>query len=163
MSESLSFDVRCFPCWSAGRTKAPWQCSDSRSFEDALGYRVRWLCWDLPLRIKVSSSHAGMNCWTLWPLPENSVPKWMLWISSLTRDIKKERDLTVSILIDSFYSRFSGKDTGYFICWGTKWRKCKDGKTRNGIYRQLLCVRCFAEWFPCIISINSLNNPMIYL
>ena len=40
------------------------------------------------------------DCWTLWPLPENSVPKWMLWISSLTRDIKKERDLTVSILID---------------------------------------------------------------
>ena len=34
------------------------------------------------------------DCWTLWPLPENSFPEWMLWPSHhWGRDIKEGRRL----------------------------------------------------------------------
>ena len=162
-----------FPCWSAGRTKAPWWCPDTRRLEDAVGYGVRWVCWELLLRTEVSSPHVGINSrrYPCLPIAEPSGPFLKILSPSgcsghlvtEAETSRKEGDLTVSILIDSSYSRFSGKDTRYFICWGTKWRKCTEGKTGNGKYRQLLCVRRFAEWLPWIISINSLNNPMIYL
>jgi len=86
--------------------------------------------WELLLRTEVSSPHVGIisRRYPCLPIAEPSGP--FLKILSLSgcsghliteaETSRKEGDLTVSILIDSSYSRFSGKDTGYFICWGTK-------------------------------------------
>ena len=130
VSESLSFGLRCFPCWSAGRTKASCQCLDTRSLEDAVGYGVRWVCWELLLRTEVSSPHAGVNsrrgpC-LLIAEPSGAFLKILSpsgcsgHLVTEAETSRKEGDLTVRILIDSSYSRFSGKDAGNFICWGTK-------------------------------------------
>ena len=122
MSESLSSGLRCFPCWSAGRTKAPCQCLDTRSLEDAVGHGVRWVCWELLLRTEVSSPRAGVNsrrCPCLL-IAEPSGPFLKILSPSgcsghlvtAAETPRKEGDSTARLLTDSSCSRFSGKGAG---------------------------------------------------
>lgn len=82
------------------------------------------------LRTEVSSPHAGVNsrrgpC-LLIAEPSGAFLKILSpsgcsgHLVTEAETSRKEGDLTVRILIDSSYSRFSGKDAGNFICWGTK-------------------------------------------